>query len=232
MRQYKNLHSPGGNTLCCPHPANSDNYTIEDTQFLNCEFDSGLRLVSYTVQNRTTARNVSLTKCRIPTFGGIGAVLDTVTIDQLRISARPATLDACAFRHVTITGNCGSVIFNRDFDIMDPEKSAAFNQANDDFHATVDWALDLRGLQASAFELRGAIPVDLIRRDPEQQIIMSRDIALSEEWCKYGPPKTFEVATFIDSAAKYNLFVACSRSKYFAAEMEFFDKLRAAGLVT
>ena len=161
-----------------------------------------------------------------------GALLENVTIDTLRISSKRVTLNGCGFRHVTLTGKCGTFLFNRDIDIMQPEKSAEFNTANDQFHAGVDWALDLRGLKATTFELRGAIPVELIRRDPEQQVIMSREIALSEDWRAFGPPNSFGVGAFLDSGSAQTLLVACARSKHFNDEMEFFAKLRSAGLVT
>ena len=212
----------------------TQNVMLGDLEFHNCEFiGEGLTTYGDPV-HRSTARNIRLTDCRLNSFFGIGAIFDEVVVDGLRTSRMPVILDGCAFRHVTLTGQLGRFLINRNVTHDDERRNAAFRAANAAFYDAVDWALDISRARAACIEIRGAIPAKLIRRNPNEQFVMTRDVAQSGNWQLYDPFSAFEigVSTFLDSAADQNVFVAASRSRHFKDEVAFFHRLRDAGLVS
>lgn len=230
-------------TFCAPKRASPEklnalhwaqNETIEDLDLTNCELlNNGLATYGAPV-NRSTARNIRLKNCQIPfSFHGIGAVFDEIIIDGLRITGS-AILGACVFRHVVLKRHCGAVSLHRDVCYDDKDRNSAFYTANTIFYETVDWAIDISNVRAAAFEINGCIPARLIRRNAEEQVVMTREIAASGDWNNYEPPDYFQygIAEFLRSRADDNVFVAPRRSKHFKEEAEYFHRLRRAGLVT
>lgn len=210
------------------------NVTLEDLEFFNCEF-VGEGLTTYgSASHRSTARNIRLKDCRLNSFFGNGVVFDGVVVDGLRTSRMPVILNGCAFRHVTLAGHLGRFLINRNVTYDDDLRNEAFHAANAAFYDTVDWALDISNAQAACIEIRGAIPARLIRRNPDDQVAMTRDVALSGEWQHYDPISSFTIAVsiFLDSSADENVFVAARRSRHFKEEVAFFHRLRDAGLVS
>jgi hypothetical protein len=168
------------------------------------------------------------------TFSGEGAIFDEIFIENLTTVRHPAFFFACAFRHVKLRGKCGRFLFRRHLVEDDEARNAAFIKANAEFYRQIDWALDVTELQSSCFALEGSVPVRLIRRNPDVQFIMSREVALGEEWRNYEPFDAFQLGVyrFRESMEPAELFVACSRSKHFKRDLVYFQRLRAAGLVT
>jgi len=170
----------------------------------------------------------------VGSFFGTGAVFDEVVVDGLRASRAPVILFGCAFRHVVVTGICGRFLINHQVSFDNDQRNADFDSANTAFYETVDWALDISNAKVACLEIRGSIPSRLVRRNPDEHFIMTRPIALAGEWRNYEPPGAVQigVSTFLDSGAEDNLFVAARRSKHFKQEVEYFHRLKLAGLVT
>jgi hypothetical protein len=74
----------------------------------------------------------------------------------------------------------------------------------------------------------------LIRRNPDEHFIMTKEVALSHEWKKYEPMNWFYLAIndFLESQAERNLFVAPRRSKTFKEELRYYLRLKDAELVS
>lgn len=212
----------------------TQNVFLQDLEFVNCNF-VGEGLTTYGAPiHRSTARNIQLKNCTVNSFFGLGAIFDEVVIDGLKTSAMPAILFGCALRHVVLTGTCGRFLLNRNICHDNEQRNDAFNNDNSAFYAEVDWALDISKLKPACLEIRGSIPSRLIRRNPEEHFIMTQSVAMAGDWKNYEPPQTFEISisTFLDSCADDTLFVAAKRSKHFKQEMEYFHRLKTAGLVT
>jgi len=212
----------------------TQNVSLQDLEFVNCEF-IGEGLTTYGAPvNRSTMRNLRLTNCAVNSFFGKGAIFDSVVVDGLRTSRAPVILSACALRHVTLTGQCGRFLFNRSISHDDTQRNAAFHAANAAFYKKVDWAIDISELETAGLEFRGTIPARLIRRNPEVHFVMSREVALSGGWKSHEPFDAFQVAIalFLDSQAEDTVFVARHRSKDIKEEVEYFHRLKSAGLVT
>jgi hypothetical protein len=212
----------------------TQNVTLQDLEFVKCQF-GGEGLTTYGASvHRSTMRNVRVTSCVVKSFFGNGAIFDDVTVDGLRVSRAPVILSACAFRHVILTGQCGRFLFSRNISHDDTQRNAAFHAANAAFYKKVDWAIDISELETAGLEFRGTIPARLIRRNPEVHFVMNRQVALSGGWKSQEPFDAFQVAIslFLDSQAEDTVFVARHRSKDFKEEVEYFHRLKSAGLVT
>jgi hypothetical protein len=210
----------------------TQNEYFADLEFVDCELPGGLTTYGAPV-NRSSATNIRVTNCRTASFFGHGAIFDEVFINGIRSSRAPIILASCAFRHVTVKGECGSFLLNRNICHDNDERNAAFIAANEEFYRNVDWALDIRQIKCSRFEIRGSIPVHLIRRNPDEQFIMTREIAENGKWKLYEPMNWFDLSIkdFLNSSADSELFIAPRRSKKFKEELAFYLRLRDAQLV-
>ena len=56
-----------------------------------------------------------------------------------------------------------------------------FRDANLEFYQNVQWALDISEAEFKELSIRG-IPASLIRRDPETQVVVTRERALNCDW--------------------------------------------------
>jgi hypothetical protein len=211
----------------------TQNVSLQDLEFVNCEF-IGEGLTTYGAPlNRSTMRNVRLTNCAVNSFFGSGAIFDGILVDGLRTSRMPVILSACALRHVTLMGQCGRFLFNRNISHDPQQRNADFHAANAAFYANVDWAIDISKLKTAGLEFRGMIPARLIRRNPEVHFVMTRAVAPSGDWKIHEPFDAFDIAIsqFVDSQAEDEVFVAEHRSKHFKQQVEYFHRLKTAGLV-
>ena len=125
-------------------------------------------------------------------------------------------------------------MFNRNRSHDDKQLNADFSAANAAFYANVDWALDISKVKLSGLEIRASIPTGLIRRNPDEHFIITRTVALAGDWKNYEPFGSFEISIsiFLDSGADDDLFVAARQSKNFKNQVEYFQRLKTAGLVT
>ena len=215
----------------------SQNETVENLEFVNCKL-IGCGLVTYGAPiERSIARQIRVTNCSVNAFTGIGAIFDDVVVDGLRTSHAPVNLSGCAFRHVVMRGTIGSILFNRDRDFAARRgsRNGAFRRANEEFYQTVDWALDISEAVAACIEIRGAIPSRLVRRNPETQFVLTREVAESRAWrdVQGYDEGTFQtaVSNFLTSGAPDTVVVAEPRSKYYQQELTYFRRLRDCGLL-
>lgn len=212
----------------------TQNESVSDLEFTECELVCGGLFTHGLPVNRSSATNVQITNCRGTLLHGNGAVFDEVVVDGVRTRRGPVLLFASAFRHVVIKGTCNGFLFNRNICHDDGERNEAFILANREFYRNVDWALDISQMKCSGFELRGSVPVELIRRNPDEQFIMSREIAQSGAWKEFDPFDAFQfgIGMFLESGAPTELLVAPRRSKNFKEHVEYYHRLKTAGLVS
>jgi hypothetical protein len=108
-----------------------------------------------------------------------GTVFEDVLVDGLSTSGVFQAW-AAVFKHVTLKGKIDRVMFSRLFHPGYPESQFQFevSRANADFYSRVDWALDIRNAEFKDFDCRG-VPSRLVRRDPETQVLATRERVLS-----------------------------------------------------
>ena len=153
----------------------------ESLAFSRCRFE-GCSLGSRdTIDRRSIVRNVSLVDCRVRGCATGPAIFEDVTVSGL-VTANLFQLWGPAFRHVVLRGKIGRVmISNIHSTLASRPEQRAFQQANRDFYADVDWALDIAEAQFEEADLRG-VPGELVRRDPDSQVVVRRDRLLDGRW--------------------------------------------------
>jgi hypothetical protein len=65
----------------------------------------------------------------------------------------------------------------------DPVRESAFARANEEYYASVDWAVDISNAEFVEADLR-SLPARLVKRDPETQVVVRRErvLATREIW--------------------------------------------------
>ena len=212
--------------------ATFENLAFERCTFINCG-------ISYTtdVAKRPLVRNIRLEKCSAINCGVGPAILENVVVDGL------ATNDllifwGTLFKNVTIKGDIGDIKINKAVHHVDcrAQIQSPFDSARSECYDNLDWALDIREARFQDFDLQG-IPANLVRRDPETQVIVRRQKALQGEWRENISPSNtywpFVIDMFLqDGDPDIVLVVPKGKSKKkFAALLDELNELRHAGIV-
>jgi hypothetical protein len=119
-----------------------------------------------------TVRNVTAKKCTYKGTTPFNTILEDVTIEDLTTGSATLAVSDCLFKHVTLKGKLDTLFIKDLGPRVDSKK----------YYAEVDWALDLREAEFRDLDLRG-VPPDLIRRDPDTQIVVWRKDAMkTDRW--------------------------------------------------
>ena len=210
--------------------------TIDNLDLRNCTFENCSLSAGGDPQKRTTVRNVRLFQCSVPMrFGTIGApVLDEVIVEDFR-SGAILILNGAAFRHVVLRGHMPPVNFNEKMaaGAVPEEMLRLFREDNAAFYERVDWALDIS--QARFYSARlSSVPGQLVRRDPETQILVSRARLLEASWDSLPLPATTRISieSCLKSRFEYQVIVAGKRDKRFGEQMRGIELLRRQGIAS
>jgi hypothetical protein len=159
--------------------------TLQDITLARCSF-LGCSLWSLTdVHRRHCVRNVTLSGCEVIGESSTvrGAIVEDCTVDGLKTGGL-LHLDGCVFKHVVLRGAIGRVMLT-DAILFSPWLSQgttqAYAEANAKYYSTVDWALDISESMPTDLSTRG-IPAKLIRRNPETQVMFTRERLLDGRW--------------------------------------------------
>jgi len=207
--------------------------TFEDLVFKRCYFEGCGLSITRTPSKRSTVRNVQLIGCE--QRGSIidGAIVDDVLVDGLKTNGLLQTW-AAAFRHVTLRGKVGRVMFSDAVatGTATPAEQAAFDLDNASFYAKVDWALDLTEAEFDECDARG-VPGHLVRRDPLTQALVTRDAAMQGAWRNIDLSGTYwptALSFFLRSQRPDIVLVAPKRNKNFGRLLDGLKKLRDCGV--
>jgi hypothetical protein len=165
---------------------------FEDLEFRRCTFVGSALSVTKKPKLRSTVRNVRLLDCREMGCSLHAAIVEEVFVDGLETS-NPFHAWGAVFRHVTLRGRIGGIMLSHAVTPGRPESAEqrAFDAANAAFYASVDWALDLREAEfTDDADLRG-VPGRLVRRNPETQVLITREKALQGRWRQLDLKRTY-----------------------------------------
>ncbi|MYZ09095.1 hypothetical protein GT028_17215 [Streptomyces sp. SID2999] len=171
-----------------------------------------------------TAKRTAVKRCTVH-----GVRFDSVLIDGLTTSSL-LHLSGCVFKNVTLRGRIGPLMTAPPSATLPEGAQSAFVQGIVDFYADVDWALDISGVELSDADFY-YVPGDLVRRDPETQFLLRRDVVGDGvdigdvSPCVEIAVSRFEVSPFDSMVA-----VAPRRAKYFKEALAGFQELRERGL--
>ena len=100
------------------------------------------------------------------------------------------------------------------------------------FYEQVDWALDISQGQFKDIDIRG-VPGRLVRRDPETQVLITREAALRLpcSGLKFrGPATQIAIDMFLKQGHADLIFLAPKRDRQFRHYLADIELLRKAGL--
>lgn len=215
---------------------------FSDVEFVNCRFIGGgfssIRLANDEkldlVGLRSSALGVRFIDCRVDGVGFVGpGIIEDSIIDGLKVSNHIQTAGT-VFKHVVVKGVVDKLMVTPyvDFFKKYPNVQRSFDEANREYYEAVDWALDISEALLKDCDIR-AIPSHLIKRDPETQVVLTREKAMEGRWREIDLSGTHwgGIELFLESGDKDGLLVAPKKARKFKALLEGINKLRDAGIV-
>lgn len=160
-------------------------------------------------------------------------MLEDVTVHNLR-TAGPLRISTSAFKHVALSGRIDQLLVHP---ALWPGPAAIqqqkeFDDANAEYYANVDWALDISNADFAEVEIQG-IPTNLVRRDPSTQVVVTREMALAGTWRRIdlrSTPWPGAIQFLIDDGYPAKILIAPKRSPEFDVLLDGLTRLRAAGV--
>lgn len=164
---------------------------FEDMTFRRCRFVGCTIAAVRSPKHRTVVRNVEVVRCEQAGCHIGSVVAEEVFVDGLKSATDIKTWGA-VFKHVTLTGRLGALLISplvAPWD-HDQTRQRLFEEANARYYESVDWALDISEAIFTEADIRG-VPARLIRRDPETQMVITREKALEGVWRELDLRKTY-----------------------------------------
>lgn len=205
-----------------------------DLEFVRCRFESSGLSITRDPMLRATVRNMRLTKCEQRGSAIDAAIIEDVLVDGLKTNGLLQTWGA-VFKHVTLRGKIGRIMVSPLVapGSATPEEQRAFDVANAEYYAGVDWALDISEAEFEGeCDLR-RVPAPLVRRDPDTQVVIKREKAMSGKWRDLDLSKTYwasAIEGFLQEGDPDIVFVAGKRDRKFRDLVDGLKKLRDAGV--
>lgn len=155
---------------------------FSDMEFHRCRFINCDISITDVPELRSLVRNVKLFNCVYTGLAGLSAaIVEEVMVDGLKTNGLLQTW-GMVFKHVTLNGRIGRIMISQAIGSVltgsAPQSvQHTFDEANAAYYSTVDWALDISQAEFEECDIRG-IPSRLIRRDPETQVVVTREKAV------------------------------------------------------
>jgi hypothetical protein len=212
--------------------------TFSDMRFERCMFESCALSISLDPNVRTTVRNIEIVDCKQVGTDVRCAIAENCLVDGFNTQGQTLYFCATVFKQVTFRGKLGRLFFSPfpTFAAYENtnEINAAFATGNAEYYRTVDWAIDIRQAECQSMDLRG-IPPRLVRRDPETQILISRERLAASDWfnvpfSEQELPLTLGYFLSSQSELEEMVFVAPKRSrriKKIVQDIELLRKIEA-----
>ncbi len=221
-----------GREFECFYDQNSGR-TFSDLEFRYCSFVSSSISITRNPKRRSTVRNVKLIGCEENGCAIDTAIIEDVVVDGLKTHGLLQTWGA-VFKHVTLKGYIGRIMISPVVATgrAKPKEQKAFDEANATYYSKVDWALDISEAKLLECDIR-RVPANLIRRDPETQVVIKREKALLGEWKKLDLSRTYWsgwIDFFLRSGDPDLVLVAPKRNPKFQDLLDGLKMLRDAGV--
>jgi hypothetical protein len=208
--------------------------TFSNLEFRRCRFESSRISITRDPRRRSTVRNVKLVQCEQLGCAINTAIIEDVMVDGLKTHGQLLQTWGAVFKHVTLKGNIGRIMLSPAVatGLAKPHEQRAFDEANAAYYAEVDWALDISQARFEECDIRG-IPARLIRRDPETQVVVTREKALLGEWRQIDLSGTYWggwIELFLEDGEPDVVLVAPKRNPHYRVLLDGLKKLRDAGV--
>jgi hypothetical protein len=206
---------------------------FQDLEFRKCRFVSCSISITENPKRRSTVKAVKLIQCE-----EIGCALETVIAEDVILDGlKTSDLFQCwgaVFKHVVLKGNVGRVMISPIIaaGMAKPKDQSTFDEANTRYYESVDWALDISEARFYECDIR-RVPARLIRRDPETQVVVTREKALLGNWKDLDLSKTYWkgwIEHFLRDGDSDVVLVAPKRHPKYQDWLEGLKMLRDAGV--
>jgi hypothetical protein len=197
------------------HFDRGDKLRIEEMKFTECTFQGCALSLTKDISRMSEVRAVELADCAVYSCETGPLIASDVTISNLQTG--DLLILWCPYlNRVVLSGKIGKMKINSwaDTSTFRNNKQKPFDDFRHQFYTDVEWALDISKARFKEFDLSG-IPGRLIRRDPESQILVTRQRALEvvkPGWEKQLDPSNklwpFVVESFLSDGDPDQVLVA------------------------
>lgn len=207
--------------------------SCSEVEFHHCHFQGWGFSETTKVEHRSKMRYIVFQDCE-ETGCSIGpAIIEEITVDGLETNTLLQIWGAVC-RHVTIKGRIGEIMFSPLISPLPKNASwqKSFDEANEAYYRSVDWALDIRRAEFRDVDLN-AIPGKLIKRDSDTQVLVTRDKAADGRWRNLPLSKTYwptSLEFFLRRGRDSIVLVAPKRAADFRVLLEGLQLLRREGI--
>ena len=158
--------------------------TFSGLSFVNCHFQSCVLWCGFAeLGRRTRMTNIELRNCSHAGSDISGGIVEDVLVENFK-TAKMFHTWGTVFKHVTFKGKIGRFMFSDLFELPFKGKTTSlqrtFEKANAEYYSKVDWALDISQAEFDDFDCRG-VPSRLVRRNPEIQMMLTRQRVLAHQ---------------------------------------------------
>jgi hypothetical protein len=155
---------------------------LSDVVCSDCEFSNCALSLTTDIKKRAVVSNALFKNCKVSASDIGPAVLKRVQIDGL-VTDSLFIVWGAVFDQVVFSGTIGKIKINRHVHHVDQSERVQkpFDEFRQHFYQSLEWAIDITRAKFRLLEIAG-IPARLIRRDPNTQMVVTRERALRQEW--------------------------------------------------
>lgn len=207
--------------------------TCEEMRFDKCIFKHCILSSTRNPRTRTRVRDVVLSGCEVRACFIGPAIITNALVENLRTFGGLQT-EGAVFHRVTFVGKIDAILLGPLYPTTGESKEAvqAINDASEEFYQGVDWAIDISRAQFSDCDLRG-IPGQLVRRDPETQVVVQKRNLVGRPWDSLDLAGTHWATALewqLADGPEAKVLVAPKRAKNFRELLTGLELLRKAGI--
>src|SRR5713226_5166682 len=209
-------------------------HVFEDLEFRRCYFQSSAISITCDLASRSTVHNMKIIDCEEGGCFVHTAIVEDVLIDGFKTHGLFQAFGA-VYKHVTLRGRLGDIMLSPAVmpGSATKDQQRAFDEANASYYEGVDWALDISEAECQYLEIRGGVPVRLIRRDPETQMVFKREKVMQGKWRKLEAIQGYWAGIlelFLQLGTTEEVLVAPKRDRRFRELADGLQVLRDAGV--
>jgi hypothetical protein len=202
-------------------------------EFRKCSFIGCGISTTLNPRLRTTVKDLKMIGCEQRGCIVHAAIFEDITIEDLVTNGLMQSW-AAVYKHVVFEGKIDRIMISDCVSpgVATPLDQMAFDQENNAFYASVDWALDLSKANFVECDIRG-VPSHLIRRDPDTQIVIKRERLLDGAWRQLDLSGTYwgtAIQLFLKRGHPDRVLVAPKRHKKYRQLLQGLQILRESGI--
>jgi hypothetical protein len=209
-------------------PASYSDLIISDCTFHGCH-------LSNPGPDWNRIQQVQVTNCTQINCSFDQTLFEGVALNNLKRGGdAPLFMWGCVFDRVTLAGRISGLKINRPFNPKNgPELNAAWDRFARDHYKGVEWALDISKAKFPGGVTFEFIPGNKIRRNPETQILVTRQRLAEGDWRALdfeGTAIDLSLSSFEQESPFDSMVLAPRIEKWAKRDLAVLQRLRGAGI--